>query len=177
MPIPRFIPKRSHVCIPAVISYLASFVLVKYSRISVPISEEAVIGSSEREATATILEGTIKSPQSDNSIHLQSLGPKPITSTFNSVITIERVYLRNLLRFRPPAPSSTPGTVTTPELQDAYNVLLRCNSLCVILTFVGLLLALIGIMAYVWTTFALAPGIFVGVCLIVSLVGACYALR
>ena len=98
------------------------------------------------------------------------------------MITIERVYLRNFLRTRPPASpfhasASTPETVTAPELQDAYTMLLRCNSVCVILTFVGLLLAIIGIMAYVWTTFTLVPGIFVSVCFIISLIGACYALR
>ena len=73
--------------------------------------------------------------------------------------------------------SSTPGTVTTPELQDAHNVLVRCNTVCVTLTFVGLLLTLIGIMAYVWTTFTLASGIFVSVCIIISLAGACYGLH
>ena len=98
------------------------------------------------------------------------------------MITIERVYLRNFLRTRPSASlfytsASGPGTVTAPELQDAYTMLLRCNSVCVILTLIGLLLAIIGIMAYVWTTFTLPPGIFVSVCAIVSLVGACYALR
>ena len=95
------------------------------------------------------------------------------------MITIERVSLRNLFRTRSPSSStpSTPETVTAPELQDAYNVLLRCNNVCVTLTFAGLLLALIGIMAFVWTTFALAPGIFVSVCLIVSLAGACYGLH
>lgn len=77
----------------------------------------------------------------------------------------------------PDGTPSTPDTVTAPELQDAYNVLLRCNTVCVTLTFVGLLLALIGIMSYVWTTFTLAPGIFVSACIIVSLVGACYGLR
>jgi len=56
-------------------------------------------------------------------------------------------------------------------------MLLRCNSVCAILTFIGLLLAIIGIMAYVWTTFTLTPGIIVSVCFIVSLIAACYALR
>ena len=73
--------------------------------------------------------------------------------------------------------SSATDPVSTPELEDAYAMLLRCNSVCVLLTFVGLLLAIIGIMAYVWTTFTLTPGIFVSVCFIVSLIGACYALH
>lgn len=118
----------------------------------------------------------------DPPIGLQSLHQRGITDTLDSMITIERVYLRNFLRTKPSASlfytsASKPETVTAPELQDAYAVLLRCNSVCVILTFVGLLLAIIGIMAYVWTTFALAPGIFVSVCFIVSLAAACYALR
>ena len=98
------------------------------------------------------------------------------------MVTIERVYLRNFLRTRP-SPSlfhtsaSKQDTVSTPELEDAHTMLLRCNTVCAILTFVGLLLAITGIMAYVWTTFALTPGIFVSVCFIVSLIGACYALR
>jgi len=56
-------------------------------------------------------------------------------------------------------------------------MLLRCNSVCVLLTFFGLLLAIIGIMAYVWTTFTLPAQIFVSVCFFVSFIGACYALR
>jgi len=75
------------------------------------------------------------------------------------------------------ASASKPETVTAPELQDAYTVLLRCNNVCVILTFVGLSLAIIGVMAYVWTTFTLVPGIFVSVCFVISLAAACYALR
>lgn len=184
MPIPHFFAKTSHVYIPAIIAYLSSFVLVKYSEISVPTSEEAVIGSPGPEATTTTPGDAVGRPQSDNLIRLRSLGQKATTNTPDPIIAIERVYLRNLFRTRPisPAsafstPSSTPGTVTAPELQDAYNVLLRCNSVCVTLTFVGLLFALIGIMAYVWTAFTLVPGIFVSVCLIVSLASACYALR
>lgn len=166
----------------AVIAYLASFVLVKYSKVSVPISEEGAVGSPGRETTTPTPGGTIKSPLPDHPLGLQSLGWHP-NGAFDPAITIERVRLRNLFRRKPPAPvrfyanSSSPGTVTTPELQDAYTVLLRCNSVCVVLTFVGLLLALIGIMAYVWTTFTLPPGIFVSVCFIVSLAAACFALR
>jgi len=165
----------------AVIAYLASFMLVKYSRISVPISEEPANGLPKREPTAT---PPIGSPQLDHPIISEPLGHKPIARTLESIVTIERVYLRNLFRTRPPpvplsffAAAATPGTVTPPELQDAHNLLVRCSALCVTLSFVGLLLALIGIMAFVWTTFTLAAGIFVSVCLIVSLAGACYALR
>ena len=98
------------------------------------------------------------------------------------MITIERVYLRNFLKVKSSTqafsvPSSGREIATTPELQDAHNVLVRCNSVCAILTFVGLLLAITGIMAYVWTTFTLIPGISVSVCVIISLAAACYALR
>lgn len=176
----HFFPKSLRDYILAVIAYLASFVLVKFSKISVPVSEEDPIASPRRETTTTSSGGTVKSPQSLRSIGLRSFGQQPTIGTFEPMITIERVYLRNFLRTRSAtlyASSSEPGTVTRPELQDAHNVLLRSNSVCVLLTFVGLLLAIIGIMAYVWTTFALAPGIFVSVCLIVSLAVACYALH
>ncbi|KAF9777860.1 hypothetical protein BJ322DRAFT_1114634 [Thelephora terrestris] len=169
----------------AIISYLACFVLVKYNRISVPVTEEGdTVVPPRRETTATSQGGTAKSPQSVRSTDLNSFGQQPTIGAFEQIITIERVYLRNFLRTRPAAftrrfyaPPSEPGSVTTPELQDAHNVLLRCNSVCVILTFVGLLLATIGIMAYVWTTFTLAAGIFVSVCFIISLATACYALH
>jgi len=126
--------------------------------------------------------GTVKIPQPDPPIGLKSLHQRAITGTSDPLITIERVYLRNFLRTRPSASpfyasSAGTDTVSTPELQDAYAMLLRCNSVCVILTFIGLLLAIVGIMAYVWTTFTLTPGIIVSVCFIVSLVAACYALR
>jgi hypothetical protein len=181
--VPSF-SKDSHVDTPAIISYLASFVLVKYSRVSAPDSEEGAIGSPGREETVSTPRGTVKGPQSVPTINLQSLGQQPVTRTLDPIVIIERVYLRNLLRTKPSASiqmfsasSSKPETVTAPELQDAYNVLWRCNSVCVILTFAGFLLAITGIMAYVWSTFALAPGIFVSVCFIVSLAAACYALR
>jgi hypothetical protein len=179
---PLFLPKSSHAHTVAIIAYLSSFVLVKYNRISVPITEEGAIGSPRRDATTTSPGGTIKDPQSDHPLGLQSLGQQPTTGTFDPMITIERIYLRNFLKTRPPgstfyASSAGPGTVTPPELQDAYTLLLRCNSVCVLLTFVGLLLAITGIMAYVWTTFTLVPGIFVSVCFIFSLVAGCYALR
>ena len=172
----------------AIISYLASFVLVKYSRISVPISEEASIASPIQspypglDATTRTRVGSVKISQLDPSIGPQSLRQRVTAGIPDPMVTIERVYLRNFFRTKPPASlfyasTSQPETVTAPELQDAYNMLLRCNSVCVILTFTGLLLAIIGIMAYVWTTFTLTPGIFVSVCFIVSLVGACYALR
>lgn len=172
----------------AIISYLASFVLVKYNRISVPISEEASIASPIQspyqalDATTRTRVGSVKISQLDPSIGPQSLRQRGTTGISDTMITIERVYLRNFLRTRPSASlfyasTSQPETVTVPELQDAYNMLLRCNSVCVILTFTGLLLAIIGIMAYVWTTFTLTPGIVVSVCFIVSLIGACYALR
>jgi len=98
------------------------------------------------------------------------------------MVTIERVYLRNFFRATPTTTqfyesSSATEPVSTPELQDAYSMLLRCHSVCVLLTFIGLILAIIGIMAYVWTTFTLTAGIFVSVCFIVSLIGACYALH
>jgi len=171
-----------------IISYLASFVLVKYSKISVPTSEGGSTappthGSQpRREATTTTFGGTVKISQPDLPIGLQSLRQRPIADTSETVITIERVYLRNFLRTRPTTSlfytsSSGKEAVTTQDLQDAYNMLLRCNSVCVLLAFIGFLLAIIGIMAYVWTTFTLAPGIIVSVCFIVSLIGACYALR
>ena len=172
----------------AIIAYLASFVLVKYNRISVPISEEASIASPIQgpypglDATTRTRVGSVKISQMDPSIGPQSLRQRATTGISDPMIIIERVYLRNLFRTRPSASlfyasTSQPETVTAPELQDAYNMLLRCNSVCVILTFTGLLLAIIGIMAYVWTTFTLTPGIVVSVCFIISLIGACYALR
>ena len=98
------------------------------------------------------------------------------------MVTIERVYLRNFFRTRPATPlfyesSSATEPVSRPELQDAHSMLLRCNSVCVLLTFLGLLLAVIGIMAYVWTTFTLPARIFVSACFVVSLIGGCYALH
>ena len=183
--LPSF-PTNPQLCVPAIISYLASFVLVKYSRISAPPSEgdstTSPARSSRREAATTTFGGTVKSSQPDPTIGPQSLRRRPTTDTPKTVNTIERVYLRDFLRTRPPPSlfyTSSSGTevVDTPELQDAYSTLLRCNSVCVLLTFIGLLLAIIGIMAYVWTTFTLAPGIFVSVCFIVSLIGACYALH
>jgi hypothetical protein len=177
----------THGRVPAIISYLASFVLVRYSKISVPISEEASIASPAhnsqhgREATTTTFGGTVKTSRMDPPIGLQSLRQRPITSTSEPMITIERVYLWKFLRTKPTTPlhasSSGAEGISTPELQDAYSMLLRCNSVCVVMTFIGLLLAILGIMAYVWTTFALAPGIFVSVCFILSLIAACYALR
>jgi len=172
----------------AIISYLSSFALVKYNRISVPISEGGSTAPQTRnpqpgrEATTTTSGGSVKVSHPDPPIGLQSLRHRPITGSSEPVVTIERVYLRNLFRTRPPTSlfyeaSSVTEPVSTPELQDAYSMLLRCNSVCVLLTFVGLLLAIIGIMAYVWTTFTLTAGIFVSVCFIVSLVGACYALH
>ncbi|KAF9652820.1 hypothetical protein BDM02DRAFT_2631671 [Thelephora ganbajun] len=172
----------------AIIAYLASFVLVKYNRISVPASGEDSVGTpghnpqQGREKAPTSPGGSVKIPQPDHPMGLQSLGQHPVTGAFNPMITIERVYLRNFFRTRPSASlfyasSSGPDTVTAPELQDAHNMLVRSNSVCVLLTFVGLLLAILGIMAYVWTTFTLASGIFVSVCFIVGLITACYALR
>ena len=175
-------PTSSRGCVLAVISYLASFVLVKYSKISVPISEEASIASptqSPQPGQESSRKGSVRTLQSDPPIGLHR---RATTESSDPMITIERVYLRNFLRTRP-SPSlfhtsaSKQETVSTPELQDAHTMLLRCNTVCAILTFVGLLLAITGIMAYVWTTFALTPGIFVSVCFIVSLIGACYALR
>ena len=175
--------------IPAIISYLASFALVKYNRISVPISEGVPASSPTpnprpgREPTTTTFGGSVKVSQSGPPIGLQSLRRRPITGTSEQMVSIERVYLRNFFRTRPTTPptfygaSSATEPVSTPELQDAYSMLLRCNTVCVLLTFVGLLLAIIGIMAYVWTTFTLTAGIFVSVCFIMSLVGACYALH
>lgn len=124
----------------------------------------------------------MKFQQPDPPIGLQSLQQRATTGISDPMITIERVYLRNFFRTRPSASlfyasASKSDTVTAPELQDAYTMLLRCNSVCVILTSIGLLLAVIGIMAYVWTTFTIVPGIFVSVCVIVSLIGACYALH
>jgi len=181
-------PTSSHGFVLAIISYLASFVLVKYSKISVPISEEGSIASTPRnpqpgeDPTTRARGGSVRIVQQSPPLGLQALCQKPTSGTFGPMITIERVYLRNFFRTGPSASpfyasSSGPGTVTTPELQDAHTMLLRCNSVCVLLTFVGLLLAILGIMAYVWTTFTLAPGIFVSVCFIVSLIAACYALR
>lgn len=185
---PRFL-QTLKVASLAIISYLASFVLVKYNKISIPAPEG---GSDDppahdsrpgREPTTTTFGGTVKISQPYPSIGLQSLRQRPITVASEPMITIERVYLRNFLRTRRPtntqfyASSSGTDTVSTPELQDAYSMLMRCNSVCVILTFIGLLLAILGIMAYVWTTFALTPGIFVSVCFIISLIAACYALR
>lgn len=181
-------PVSSEGFVPAIISYLASFVLVKYSKIAVPVSEGNPAGSPihnsrpGREATITTIGGTVKLSPSDPPIGLQSLRQRPVAGTAEPMITIERVYLRNFFRTKPTTSlfyesSSGAGQVSTPELQDAYSMLLRCNSVCVLLTFIGLLLAIIGIMAYVWTTFTLTPGIFVSVCFIVSLTAACYALR
>ena len=98
------------------------------------------------------------------------------------MIRIERFRFRNFFRLNLPASqfyaaTFKSGTVTAPELEDAHTLLLRCNGVCVVLTFVGFLLAVTGIMAYVWSTFTLTPGIFVSVCFIVSLIAACYALR
>ena len=184
---PFFVSTHLHAPLPAIIAYLASFVLVKYNRISIPISEEASIASPAsqlpqlgRDATIRTRGGSIKSPQSDPPIGLQSLHQRIPTS--DPLITIERVYMRNLFRTKLPvsqfyAAALSSGTVTAPELEDAHTLLIRCNGVCVVLAFVGFLLAVTGIMAYVWSTFTLAPGIFVSVCFIASLIGACYALR
>ena len=174
--------------LPAIIAYLASFVLVKYNRISIPISEEASIASPTgqlpqlgRDSTVRTRGGSIKGPPSDPPIGLQSLHQR-IPTGFDPLITIERVSVRNLFKLKLPASqlyaaAFNSGPVTAPELEDAHTLLLRCNAVCVVLAFVGFLLAVTGIMAYVWSTFSLAPGIFVSVCFIVSLIGACYALR
>ena len=178
-----FVSTSLHVRTAAIIAYLSSFVLIKYNRISVPISEASIASPQlRRDGTTRTRGGSIKVLQPDYPIGLQSLQQQAITGTSDPMITIERVYLRNFLRTKPPASpfyasASQPGTVTAPELQDVHAMLLRCSGVCVTLTFIGLLLAITGIMAYVWSTFALVPGIFVSVCVIVSLIAACYAVR
>jgi len=183
-----WLPTDSQRCVLAIISYLASFALVKYNRISVPVSDGGSASPPThdprpgREPTTTTFGGSVKVSQQESPIGLQYLRQRPMTGTSGQMVSIERVYLRNFFRTKPTTPqfcesSSTTEPVSTPELEDAYSMLLRCNSVCVLLTFVGLLLAIIGIMAYVWTTFTLTAGIFVSVCFIVSLVGACYALH
>jgi hypothetical protein len=163
-------------------SYLAAFVLVKYNKISVPISEEATIGSTAQETITITQQGVVKDPQPGHPIALQPFPQQQFTGILDSMVTIERVYLKNFLRTQPSArmfyaADSNPGTVTAPELRDAHDMLVRCNSVCVVLTFVGLLLVMIGIMAYVWTTYTLVPGIFVSVCFTLSFVASCYALH
>ena len=172
-------------CILAAMSYLASFVLVKYNKISVPVSEEANVGSTAQETITITQRGIVKDSQPGHpNIALQSFTQQQISGLgiLDSMVTIERVYLKNFFRTQPSArmfhaADSNPGSVTAPELHDAHDMLVRCNSVCVVLTFVGLLLAIIGIMAYVWTTFTLVPGIFVSACFTLSLIASFYALH
>ena len=133
-----------HVAASWLLLYLASFVLVKYSKISVPISQEASIAS------------PTQSPQSGQ----ETVGPSDRPSIPSSASDCRnlwshdhnraRVYLRNFIRTRP-SPSlfhtsaSKQETVSTLELQDAHTMLLRNT----ILTFVGLLLAITGIVTCV----------------------------
>ena len=170
---------------PAVISYLASFALVKYNKISVPFSEETSTASRTqspqpgRRTTTRARQGSTRIPRPDLPIQSHHIRA---TTTSDPIITIERVHLRNFLRTGPPASllytsASKRETVSTLELQDAHAMLLRCNSVCMILMFIGLSLAITGIMAYVWTTFTLAPSTFISACFITSLIGGCYALR
>src|ERR1700753_2835299 len=123
-------------------SYLGSFVLVKYNKISVPVSEEANVGSTAQETITITQRGIVKDSQPGHpNIALQSFTQQQISGLgiLDSMVTIERVYLKNFFRTQPSArmfhaADSNPGSVTATELHDAHDMLVRCNSVCVVLT-------------------------------------------
>jgi hypothetical protein len=66
-----------------------------------------------------------------------------------------------------------------PELKLGMplTLLMRCHCLCIGLSVLGFLLGVVGIMSYIWDTFATPTGIFSSVCVLVSCLGALIAFR
>jgi len=145
----------------AIISFMASFVLVRYKRINIPTASMYV----EKPSSSSLPSNAIPSR------HGRLLEA--------SALSIERLHFFDVLptsiQQRLSHPSSSDPL--SPSLPEALSTLIRCNTVCVLLSLVGFILAVIGILSYVWTWLPRGVSIFTSICLFWGIVGGTYALQ
>ena len=138
----------------AILSFLAAFFLIRY-KLTVAKREERKVESGLA-SEATNLDAHEKTYNPVNSTE-----PAPGDSSRNSTTSSN-----------PPIWSSNPHLEQVGPFrrgQPPTHLLDHCHSLCMWLSAVGFVLALVGVLAFSWSRLALSGGIFASVCMAVCL--------
>ncbi|KZT21038.1 hypothetical protein NEOLEDRAFT_1181970 [Neolentinus lepideus HHB14362 ss-1] len=124
----------------AIISYIASFALIRFQ----------LVDAEGNEVTQSAPPGLPKA---------EAIPPSASTSTTSSRIRVSQVRL---------LPFSLSPRPSRPHPQPPIPLLLWVHTVCIALSSLGFVLAVLGVMSYVWTALASAVKIFTTVCLGVS---------
>ncbi|KZO98211.1 hypothetical protein CALVIDRAFT_535316 [Calocera viscosa TUFC12733] len=156
----------------AIISYIACFALYRY---------ELIDARHEEQSTGLLafrLPGK-SSPSLLGSSAFAPIVPGPLALDA-AYIGVSRLHPYCLRTARAHMPSNSSASVEAPMTHGIPRLpmdLTRVNDACVGITFVGFVLALLGIMAYMWTFLPSYVSIFSTVCLGVSVLVGMWVLR
>ena len=163
---------------PAILAYIASFVLIRYQ-----------LSDAEKTEQATERPSTVSS-KPEGHTRLQSfsaestLSPWEAYTDLRALVSVYQVRFLSILscgivprqarvkRNRDPEKTAVAATAATDDpvvrLKSMVTTLSRCHTLVTIMTQLGFVLALLGILAYFWTGLPRALGIFAS-----ALLGTC----
>ncbi|KAI0359585.1 hypothetical protein OH77DRAFT_1472893 [Trametes cingulata] len=172
-----------HVCA-SILAYLASFVLIRYR---LDDAEEQVQVAEHPSNASPSTKAHLVAPASANARRSSiSARSEPVRATSRDFRSLVSVYQVRPLEFMYRSPHSS--VKTGPEapdtgdaaalcmLQSMIKTLTRCHTVVAILSNVGFVLALVGTLAYFWTSLPIALGSFASVCLGLSFFGGVYAI-
>lgn len=135
----------------AIISFVASFVLVHYQ--------------------ITDIRTTLESSGVTSFLTSDPSDPRPLVPT--QMVSVQRVsLLQKPKKTRDPVVEIFEADTAETKLGMPIALLTRCHNLCVFLCVLGFLLGIAGVMSYIWIVYTAVTGIFSSVCIAVSLVGA-----
>ena len=109
-------------------------------------------------------------------LHTREVSWSSVTEPILGRVAIRQVHLLPWLRRRQalrqsrdseksgPSPDSDVGAHPSADLDPPIKLLSRCHTLCVIMTGLGFILAVTGILAYAWTNLPRSVSIFASAC-------------
>ncbi|KAI0369001.1 hypothetical protein BV20DRAFT_421633 [Pilatotrama ljubarskyi] len=154
-----------HVCA-SILAYVASFVLIRYR----------LDDAEEHVQAAEHPSGASPGTKAREAVRATSLD-------LRSLVSVYQVRPLSFMYRTPPAAVKTgPEAPDTGDaaalriLQSMIQTLTRCHTVVAIMSNVGFILALMGTIAYFWTSLPIALGSFASVCLGVSLVAGVFAI-
>jgi hypothetical protein len=165
----------------AIIAYAASFFLLKYELVDAAIPSPTTVNASATQGTtpglqqqAFAMPGSASpvptAPSHPVNFDQNALPPSITLVRANPISALFLSLPRRTDKKRNAARISGPPT---PPLA----MLTRSHTLCIWLTALGFVLALVGVEAYCWTSLAQGTSIFVSVCLGLCFVGGAIVLR
>ncbi|KAH8087802.1 hypothetical protein BXZ70DRAFT_533617 [Cristinia sonorae] len=189
-----------HVCA-AITSFIGSFVLIRYKLLDAKKHEHIVERTASNQLPSSSLSpSSHEKPRFEhsNTINVASMShPRPRTNAsfhglsspsldflpnWSEIVTIlqGRVYINRVhifdcfgrrRRSDDPERGAYKEPDTQTELEPPVKLLSRCHTLSAAMALCGFLLAILGILAFVWTELPLSISIFASACL-----GACFVL-